>query len=215
MIQNYLHDEFDRDYAPIAAIQHGAPIEFNISGASQLYCDLNNLLLRVRARVLDGGDHVPGAGDHPGVINNPFNSMWRDHSLTLNGRCVTEPNNMYPWRAYISSLLNYTNEVQNTRLQCECWLRDTAGHLDSRNHDGDNIGFNTRAGRFARGQVMEMIGRPHLDLFQQDKLLPPGINIAYRLTPAADHFVIKAPDNDNTQYRMVIRLWSCSCTPSS
>ena len=26
MIQNYLHDEFDRDYAPIAAIQHGAPI---------------------------------------------------------------------------------------------------------------------------------------------------------------------------------------------
>ena len=44
MIHNYLHDEFDRDYAPIAAIQHGAPIEFNISGATQLYCDLNNLL---------------------------------------------------------------------------------------------------------------------------------------------------------------------------
>ena len=66
MIQNYLHDEFDRDYAPIVAIQHGAPIEFNISGATQLYCDLNNLLLRVRARVLDGGDHAFGAGDHPG-----------------------------------------------------------------------------------------------------------------------------------------------------
>ena len=75
MIQNYLHDEFDRDYAPLAAIQHGAPIKFNISGATQLYCDLNNLLLRVLARVLDVGYHAPGAGDHPGVINNPFNSM--------------------------------------------------------------------------------------------------------------------------------------------
>ena len=47
MIQNYLHDEFDRDYAPIAAIHHSAPIELNISGAMQLYCDLNNLLVRV------------------------------------------------------------------------------------------------------------------------------------------------------------------------
>ena len=59
MIQNYLHDEFDRDYALIAAIQHGAPIEFNISGATQLYCDLNNLLVRVRARVMDAANHPP------------------------------------------------------------------------------------------------------------------------------------------------------------
>ena len=51
MIQSYLHDEFDCDYAPIAAIQHDAPIEFNISGATQLYCDLKNLLVRVQARL--------------------------------------------------------------------------------------------------------------------------------------------------------------------
>ena len=30
MIQNYLNSEFEREFAPIAAIQHGAPIEFNI-----------------------------------------------------------------------------------------------------------------------------------------------------------------------------------------
>ena len=49
-----------------------------------------------------------------------------------------------------------------------------------------------------------MVGRPFLDLFQQDKLLPPGVNIAYRLTPAADGFVIMSPDGDNTQYRLQI-----------
>ena len=62
----------------------------------------------------------------------------------------------------------------------------------------------TRAAKFAEGQVVEMVGRPFLDLFQQDKLLLPGVNIAYRLTPAADGFVIKSPDNDNTQYRLQI-----------
>ena len=61
-----------------------------------------------------------------------------------------------------------------------------------------------RAATFAQGRVVKMIERPHMDLFQQNKLLPPGKNIAYRLTPAADHFVIKAPDNDKTQYRLAI-----------
>ena len=108
MIQNYLHDEFDLDYAPIAAIQHGAPIEFNIIGATQLYCDLNNLLVRVRARVMDAADHPPDANHHPSVVNDQFNSMWRDQTLTLNGRCINEQNNMYPWKSYLMNLLNYS-----------------------------------------------------------------------------------------------------------
>ena len=78
MIQNYLHDEFDHDYAPIAAIQHGASIEFNISGATQLYCDLNNLLMRVRTRVTEAANHPPDNNQHPGLVNDPLNSMWRD-----------------------------------------------------------------------------------------------------------------------------------------
>ena len=61
-----------------------------------------------------------------------------------------------------------------------------------------------RAARFAEGAVVEMVGRPHLDLFQQDKLLPPGININYRLLPAADTFVLRSPDGDNVQYRFII-----------
>ena len=96
------------------------------------------------------------------------------------------------------------SEVQNTRLQCACWLRDTAGHLDSRTQDGKNGGYNMHAATFVRVRVVQMITRPNLDLFQHDKLLPPGVNIAYRLMPTADHFVIKAPDNDNTPYRLVI-----------
>ena len=203
-VQNYLHDEFTRDFSPIAAIQHGAPIEFNIPGATQLYNDLNNTVLRVRARILDAADHPPDANLHPSVVNNVFNSMWRDMTLTMNGRQITEPNNMYAWRAYFEDLLNYSSDVQHTRLHCQCWHRDTAGHLAVRAHNGANVGYNTRAAKFAEGHVVEMIGRPHLDMFNQDKLIPPGININYRLLPAADTFVIRTPDGDNAQYRFVI-----------
>ena len=122
---------------------------------------------------------------------------------------------MYPWKSYLMNMLNNSREVQDTRLKCECWECDTAGHLDARAHDGPNVGYNTRAARFAEGQVVEMVGRPFMDLFQQEKLLPPGINIAYRLTPGADGFVIKSPANDNTQYRLQMRRWSSSCALNS
>ena len=127
-----MHYEFDRDYAPIEAIQHGAPIKFNISGATQLYCYLNNLLVRVRTRVMDAANHPPVGNHHPGVVNDPFNSMWRAQTFTLNGRCITEPNNMYAWKSYLMKLLNYSREVQDTRLKCECWERDTAGLFEVR-----------------------------------------------------------------------------------
>ena len=81
--------------------------------------------------------------------------MWRDQTLTLNGRCINEPNNMYAWKSYLINLLNYSLDVQNTRLKCECWKRDTAGHFDVRAHDGANVGYNTRAVRFAEVQVVE------------------------------------------------------------
>ena len=74
MIQNYLYEDFDHDYAPIAAMQH-ASIKFNISGATQLYCDLNNMLVRVQARVINAANDSPDGNHHPGVVNDPFNSM--------------------------------------------------------------------------------------------------------------------------------------------
>ena len=62
---------------------------------------------------------------------------------------------MYPWKSYIMNLLNYSRKVQDTRLKCEGWERDTVGHLNAWAHDGPNVGHNIRAARFAEGQVVE------------------------------------------------------------
>lgn len=110
-VQNDLHYEFMRDFSPIAAIQHGAPMEFNIPYATQLYHDLNNSLLRVRTRIMDAAGNAPVANAHPSVVNNVFNSMWRDHTLSKNGRQITELNNMYAWRALMEDMLNYSTDV--------------------------------------------------------------------------------------------------------
>ena len=42
MQQNCLLNEFNRKFAPLASIAEGAPIEFLVKGADQLYLDLND-----------------------------------------------------------------------------------------------------------------------------------------------------------------------------
>ena len=56
MQQNFLLNEFNRKFAPLASIAKGAPIEFLVKGADQLYLDLNDsrLHLRVKMTKADG-----------------------------------------------------------------------------------------------------------------------------------------------------------------
>ena len=71
-----------------------------------------------------------------------------------------------------------------------------------------NVGLNTRAVTFATSTVFEIVCRPHLDVFNQDRLIPPGIDFHMKLIPAADSFVCKsaAPGAGAAQqnYKMAI-----------
>ena len=48
---------------------------------------------------------------------------------------------------------------------------------------GNNDGLNARAATFARSTLVELISRPHLDVFHQELLIPPNIDIHIKLIP--------------------------------
>lgn len=51
--------------------------------------------------------------------------MLKDISVKLNGKFIIDRNLLYSYRAYLETLLNYSMEVQSTRLLCEVLIRDT------------------------------------------------------------------------------------------
>ena len=57
---------------------------------------------------------------------------------------------------------------------------------------GNNAGLKTRATKFARSAVVELIGRPYLDVFQQERLIPLNIDLHMRLIPSPNDFVCKS-----------------------
>ena len=173
--QNCLLNVFNRKFAPLASIAEGAPIEFRVKGADQLYLDLNDssLHLRVKMTKADGTNMAANTG---AIITLPLHSLFREVSVELNRRSVSDPNQMYPYQVYLETLLNYSKETQETRLLCDGWVRDTANQMAVTAANGDNRGLATRATMFAESKTVELVGRPHVDVFQQDRLIPPGVD---------------------------------------
>ena len=132
-------------------------------------------------------------------------------SVESNGKAVNEPNHLYVDKAYFSTLINFSKETQKTRLLCEGWTKDTTGQMGVTDVAGDNDGLRTPAAQFASRRVVELIGRPHLEVFQQDRLIPPGVDVHLKLIPSANNFVYKsaAPQNAQQQnYNTVIQFAS-------
>ena len=93
------------------------------------------------------------------------------------------------------------------RLKFECWKRVMAGHLKMRANNGANFGLNKQATKLANGQVVEMIGRPHLNRFltRQARAARNLHQLPAGLPMAANIFVIQSRYNDDVQYRLVIK----------
>ena len=74
---------------------------------------------------------------------------------------------------------------------------------------GNNACLNACAAIFARSTLVELIGRPHLDVFNQERLIPPIIDLHMKLMLTLNKFVCKsaAPGQGAQQenYKLVIQ----------
>ena len=86
MQQNIIENKFNHEYAPLATIQHGAPIEFMVKGSNDLYLDLNNSRLHVLAKIINADGMSIGANT-AGPINLPLHSISRDFRGVERSKC--------------------------------------------------------------------------------------------------------------------------------
>ena len=183
-------------------------IELAVKGANDLYLDLNNSRLHVLAKITKA-DGTNIDANTAGLINMTLHSMFRDIGLELKGRNVGDTSQLYPYRSHLETLLNFYKKTQETCLLCESWTKDTTEHMGVTTVGRNNTGLNARAATFARSIVIELIGRPHLDVFNQERLIPPKRDLHLKLMPSANNFLCKsaAPGQAVQQenYKLVIQ----------
>jgi len=90
-IQTSIVNSHTVTYKPFAPADNPAQLEFNCSGHSDYYINLNSvrLLLRFKLVKTDGSDIPNDEVNTVGCVNNLLHSMFSSLSVSLNGKPIT------------------------------------------------------------------------------------------------------------------------------
>ena len=172
------------------------PLEFEITASGEDYLDLSQCYLKLKVKIVnaDGSSlqtYAAGAGvgnvaaDAEGPqhriapANLLLHSLFRQVEFSMNDTLVTSSNDTYPYRAYLETLLSYGNEAKKT------WLR----HLESWYWD-ETDQFDAKRKRYAKSKVVDLVGRLHVDMCMQGRLVPNNVSVKFVLTRSKPEFCI-------------------------
>ncbi|XP_031762357.1 uncharacterized protein F54H12.2-like [Xenopus tropicalis] len=188
---------------PIAELADNAPLEFFISGSGEYYYDLNNTLLYILCKIVKQDNTVIGDGARVGFINYPIASLFNQVDITLGDRLISQSDNLYTYRAYIETLLNYSPQTLSSQFTAGLFYKDTAGHHHDRTPNGENTGFNKRARFTAGSKTVEIIGPIYGDVFNSPRLILNGLDLKIKLSRNKDAFCLMTADAEHYKVQIL------------
>lgn len=178
-------------YKPISSLENNAPIEFQIPASGDEYIDVGDTFLHVVASIRKGDGTPFAAADTVGPVNNFLHSMFSDVGVTMNGKLITAPSNLYPYRAYLETLFNYNDTAKTSHQTLALWYKDTPGKMN--NLTGENLGLKNRCILTSASQEIAVFGKLNVDIFGQSKYLINNVNISVTLTRSKNSFCLMGP----------------------
>ena len=112
-------------------------------------------------------------------IGSDGSRTFSDVSVSLNEKLVSPPTSLYPYRAYIETLLSYGSAAKESQLTGVVWYKDIPGHQDKTT--AANKEFTSRKALKAQSKSVQMIGKLHLDLCCQEKYLLNHVDLKIKL----------------------------------
>ena len=170
---------------PQNTLMKNAPITFHYSGNADDYLDLTYVVLEVAVRIVDTDGNPMKDEVNVTLVNNPLNALFQQVEVSLNNVIVSIPQPGYPYRTYLETLLNYSEDAMNTRLEAGLWKKDTAGLMDM--WEG-NAGMIYRHAHTIGGQIVQLVGCLSNALFRQENLLLNNVSVTVKLTPSSSQF---------------------------
>lgn len=181
--------------SPISSSSNGT-IEFVSLGNLDTYRNLSSVYLRLLIKVVD---HNKDDKSSAGVVNNILHSLFRQITISMNGKSIAQTDTNYSYRSLIANLLNYGNDAASTHLESTGWLLDR-GDLDSL---GANAGLEARHKIFKPNSVIEVMGKIHGDLFNQDRYLLNNVDLRISLALEKPEFYMMEKDDGKSSIQII------------
>ena len=187
------------DYHPLTAISKSGPIEFKID-ATPDYLDLSRTVLYVNLSIEKAGQAL-GATDVVAPTNNFLHSLFEQVDVVLNNDKIETSNDTYPYKAYITELLNFGQDAKKSVMQSSLFIKDTPGFMDAleiADKSKGNEGFIERRNQIIKGKGnIDLCGKLHIDLFNSNKYLINGVEMKIKLSRSSNEFCLQMPEDGN------------------
>ena len=198
-IQTDIKRNFNTQHYPKTNITPGAPIEFEISKTPNEYINLANTRLNLKIKIVKtDGTAWDAAKDSVAFENLPIASLFEDVFLYLNGTQIQGGQHMYPYNAYLSTLINYHPSAKTTHLEAWGWYEDHPEEFDK----ATNEGFKSRKAQTDLGSSWIINGPLFLDMTRQGRYLLPQVDVNIKLLPAKSTFALISTALDNYDFRI-------------
>lgn len=180
-------------YRPLASITATSPLEFQVPGSPDEYLDLGRTRLQVKLKVTKPNGTDLAGDAKASTVNLTLHSLFAQVDCKLNNKLITPSVLSYPYKAYLETVLAHSRESKTSWLEAEMYYDDDSP-MESTDPAGGNTGLKARNKRIKKSRVVEVIGRPHVDIFQQEKYLLNGIDMNLKFTRSSSAFHLMLDD---------------------
>lgn len=199
--QAAIEEGFHTEHMPTTSLSEGSQIKFNVSGDSSYYIDLNAsyILLEVKITKADGSN-IDNIGD-VGPVNLLAHSLFQQIDVSLNDVVISNASNLYHYRALLETLLSYGDEAKKSQLSMSLYSKDTPGQM---NDIGDNnTGLVARRSITGVSETIQLIFRPHSDMFVQKRFILNGVDLKLKLIRNNDNIVLMGAADSTFKLKIV------------
>ena len=124
-------------------------------------------------------------------------SLFNQVEVILGGKLISSATNTYAHRSILEVLLNYDKEAAESQLGCGLLCKDTVGQMEEMDISANpvlNTGLRTRSEWTKTSKIVELQGRIHLDLFNQEKRILNGVDLMVKLHRHMPEFCLVSGD---------------------
>lgn len=190
-----VHKIYFQETRPISSFDlDTAPLEFSIPGNGGECLDLRKSRLYIKAKITKSDGTAIATLEKTGIVNLPLQARFSQIDVYMNGKCVSQNANNYPWKAYFKVLLSTGKGASESQMQTQMYWPDGEGMNDPDAAAGTNMSLRKRYVFTQKSRSFDLEGPLYVDCFYLDKYLINGVDIQLRLFRSKPEFVIMSKE---------------------
>ena len=170
------------EHRPTSALDSKAFIEFSLSSGIDEYIRLDRTWIYIKIRVNISKPLMADVKveDWKSIspVNNLLNSLFKQVDFVIGDRSVTLAHQTYPYKTDFEIKLGKSKETKESYLTSTLWYEDSTNDPEEINALRSSfISASSNSEDKSSGRELDIMGRIHLPLFEQNKALLGGCKI--------------------------------------